>query len=200
MKYSPIIIGCNYENSLKASINDALLMYNLFYDFHKNNGWDEPILITDKYKKISLQIIKDSLNKATGDIIFYFSGHGKKNGYIAISDNMLNCEIIVNMLNKGRHIIFILDCCHSSSFCHIGCSFIYSSLYDEYAHECLTKIKLEYQYPILLMDKQNNKYPISVFTYFYFLTLKKTKMIFNKNCIIWTEIKNKFNQTYFEII
>ena len=180
MKYLPIIIGCNYENSLKASINDALLMYNLFYDFHKNNGWDEPILLTDKYKKISLQAIKKALNKGNGDVIFYFSGHGHKNGHIVISDITLNCEMILNMLNKKRHIVFILDCCHSSSFHLNGHSFIYSSLYNEYAHECLTKIKFKHQYPILLMDKQNNKYPISVFTYFYFLTLKKNKNAFQQ--------------------
>jgi len=199
MKFLPIIIGCTYNNELKGPNNDAILMYNLFYDNEYLNC-DKPILLIDKYKKIDINTLQVNLNKSE-NLIIYFSGHGSINGKIKISDNEFDCYEFVNLINFKKNIIFILDCCHSSEFYHPKFNFIYGSYKNEVAKECYVNIRISElkQYPLVFLDKKNKKCSVGVFTYFYFLTIKNEKKLFVGKNEIWQQMKKKYNQTYTEI-
>jgi glycosylphosphatidylinositol transamidase (GPIT) subunit GPI8 len=196
MKFLPIIIGCSYNNELKGSVNDAILMYNLFYNYI---NLEKPILLIDKYRKININILQKHLNKSE-NLLIYFSGHCSYNGKIKISDHELSCSEIINLVYKPNDIIFIMDCCHSNTFYYDKYKFIYCTNNNEVAKECEVNTSKLLEYPLVLLDKTKNKCPIGVFTYFYFLLNKKNMNIFVGKNKVWRKIKRKYKQTYNEIL
>jgi hypothetical protein len=193
MIYKPIIIACNYGDELKASINDAILMYNLFIMFHKFYSWDIPDIYTDKLKSIE---VSENMFSEHENIIIYFSGHGFNEGKIKICNTFYSCDELKNIIGKDKNIIFILECCHASSFYSNNSRFIYSCRGDELANESIIKINKGYQYPMILIDKTNKKHPISVFTYVFCVICRQNlNMWATLNNPSWQKIIKKYNQT-----
>jgi hypothetical protein len=159
----PIILG-NNNDTLFGTENDVLLMYNLFYKFHKltlNVRWLKPsILINEELKikninKIIIQMtdmIAHNIFKNSNVnfiIIIYFSGHSNSKGNLKFYDEYVNAHTLLINVNKLLHlsspfrVYFIIDSCFSTSFISANninnsinkLSFLVSCKENEYSKE-----------------------------------------------------------------
>ena len=102
MEYNitPIILGNNGDN-LYGSVNDAILIYNLFYIFYLNEDiWNEPYIFLDNQvnmKNINTCIANIKINNNI--ILIYFSGHSNKNGNLLFHQLFVSSEYILNEIN-----------------------------------------------------------------------------------------------------
>ncbi len=219
-----ILLG-NDNNTLYGIKNDLLIIYNLFYKFHKktvdigNYHWYEPNIFINSNVKIKniIDLIQEYRHIENLIIIIYFSGHSNTKGYLKFYDEFINASYIINSINinlyKKTQIYFIIDSCFSKNFIitdiHnykniIKISYLVSCLENEYSKE----IEIDYDENIFPYKKPTSlKLIVSIFT-FYYIKLLYRRNINNindfKNIItdkLWKMISNNYNQTlYFEEI
>ena len=114
----PILLGSN-GSGLNGCENDAIVMYNIFYKFHLSNSlsdkWLKPHILVNNQVKLNLieQIIK---NNIFDKLIFYYSGHGYRNGRLSFANSNQIYQVISQNINQKIEITFIIDSCHSGSF------------------------------------------------------------------------------------
>ena len=129
MKYNiiPIILGnnCNDTNLLYGSVNDAILIYNLFYTFYlKNTTWKKPYIFLNINVKLQniINFIKKCNSQETINyniFLIYFSGHSDKNGNLQFHQESVSSNTILKEINKiffNTEVFFIIDSCFSSNF------------------------------------------------------------------------------------
>ncbi len=78
-----IIIGYNY-NDLIGSENDAILIYNIFYNYHlkkkfKHNFFKPKIYLNKDVKIKNIFNYLEEKIDTTDKVVFYFSGHSDLN-------------------------------------------------------------------------------------------------------------------------
>jgi hypothetical protein len=222
MKYNitSIILGNNNDN-LFGSVNDAILIYNLFYIFYLNNpNWNMPNILLDHQVKLIniINSIKNINTKNNNIILIYFSGHSNKNGDVQFHDMCLSNNYILDEINNNIavpcDIFFIIDSCFSSNF--IGnqeCNSFDKINKIYYLVSCDKKQKskeiiINYEpdmFKIKPLLENKTKIVIGIFT-FYLYKLLKYKNIDDilewKNIIkydIWKMIKDNFGQTIYYI-
>jgi hypothetical protein len=219
-----ILLG-NDNNSLYGIKNDLLIIYNLFYKFHKNYidignyNWYEPnIFINNKVKiKNIIDLIQEYRHIENLIIIIYFSGHSNTKGSLKFYDEFINANYIINSINinlyKKTQIYFIIDSCFSKNFIvndiHnykniIKISYLVSCLENEYSKE----IEIDYDETLFTYKKPSSlKLIASIFTFYYIKLLYRRNITnindFKKiiNDKLWKMISTNYNQTlYYEEI
>ncbi len=216
-----ILLG-NDNSTLYGIKNDIMIIYNLFYKFHKkhidvgNYNWYEPNIFINNNLKIKniIDFILEYRHIENLIIIIYFSGHSNTNGNIKFYDEFVSANNIINSINinlyKKTQIYFIIDSCFSINFiihdlCNykniIKVSYLVSCLENEYSKE----IEIDYDENLFKYKNINinssSKLVASIFT-FYYIKLLYRRDITNindfKNIIndkLWKMISNNYNQT-----
>ena len=73
--------------------------------------------VTLRYAINSEQLIRELLTYVSGNVTFYYSGHGVKGSMLLPSEQKLSWESIYELLlRKSNHLTLILDCCASPIF------------------------------------------------------------------------------------
>ena len=214
-----IILG-NNQNLLFGSINDSILIYNIFYRFYLNtNNWKVPILFCNK--DVTILNILDEIKQINtqSTIIIYFSGHSSKTGKLNFfNTSYSSTEILkkIDLINNIRkHIFFIIDSCFSElnidTFKYkniILKTYIVSSKKNQTSKEILIKYDFNmFKYKSLNSNNIiNNKIVISIFTYYFYKILNKKNLnnlndwkINVVNNILWNIIEKKYNQKIYYV-
>lgn len=130
-----LIVGINtYQNvsNLTACVSDAEEMERLL-SRHKDGAKNFDCIVfadkTERGAKITRGALREELEKrfeSRGDILFYFSGHGfltSTGGVLCTSDATksdwgIPMQEVTDLAigSNARHILIILDCCHSGDF------------------------------------------------------------------------------------
>lgn len=124
-----VIVGISqykYKENSKYSVNDALRIYG-FYKSPEGGALNDKqirILTNDGATKINIvNAINETFSLADKNdiVIFYYSGHGEKDGLVPYNANEntsnINYEVIINAIDnsKAKHKICIIDACYSGS-------------------------------------------------------------------------------------
>lgn len=218
MEYNitPIILGNNGDN-LYGSVNDAILIYNLFYIFYLNeNIWNEPYIFLDNQvnmKNINTCIANIKINNNI--ILIYFSGHSNKNGNLLFHQLFVSSEYILNEINNrvcdNTNIFFIIDSCFSSKFisnndyCNIKkIYYLVSCDKIQKSKEIIVKYNSD-MFTFKNINEEKDNIVIGIFTFYLYKVLKYKNMtnIFDwKNITknnIWKMIDGNFGQTIYYI-
>lgn len=217
-KIYTIILGNN--ESLFGAINDAKIIYNIFYNFYINKKeWEKPYILLNE--NITIKNICNIVNNFNNPeiILIYFSGHSNKVGKLKfnnlfISNNLL-LEIINDNLNNMINLYIIIDSCYSEKFTQNinkinynklnDIIFITSSRINQTSKEFIIVYNPD-NFKHCLIKKNPQKIPISIFTFYFTMYLKDIEniddienIIIKKN--IWNIINKKYNQQiYFKKI
>lgn len=211
----PIILG--YNDTLYGSENDAIIIYNFFYNYYTKYSdiWLEPIILLnynvtiDNFIKYLLKYI--SLKNLI--IIIYFSGHSNKKGYLKFYNNFISSELLITKINSTIiypvELYFIIDSCFSKNF--ILNNFYYNKINKiSYLVSCMEyeyskEIETNYDSNMFIYKNINykNKIVVGIFTY-YFIKLLHARKIYNLNHFkliiddkLWKIISNKYKQTIY---
>ena len=132
-----ICLGNNYDD-LKGCENDAILFYNLIYNFKIKNNKDKKIDILQPYifldKEVKISTIKKSIldkikifESDLSQLIIFYSGHGYSNGYFGIYNDNNKFITYNNFLNEINNILIhnidlllIIDSCYSGLLCNFN--------------------------------------------------------------------------------
>lgn len=212
-KIYSIILG-NNNHTLYGAVNDAILIFNLFYTFYlKDPLWAKPIILLNQdvvIEKILNNIPNLSLNK---NLIIYFSGHSCKSGKLKFHNSFISKNnIINNLLEKFKNnfkLFFIIDSCYSKNFYNkksikSDVNYILSSSEIQTSKEILLNYD-ENIYPIK-QPKKKSKIIHGIFTFYFYKILNKNKLndikkwkneIETNN--IWKFIEKNYSQTTFYI-
>ena len=110
-----ICIG-NNSNNLMGCENDAILFYNINFQYPKHLLLGKNVTLKNLNKIFSV-------NNQKTNIILFFSGHGFKGGCLNFSDGILKPIEIYDIINtqfiNPVNLYLILDCCYSGGFPHI---------------------------------------------------------------------------------
>ena len=212
-KIYSIILG-NNNHTLFGAVNDAILIYNLFYTFYlKDKLWGKPVILLNQdvtIEKILNNIPALSLNDT---LIIYFSGHSCKSGKLKFHNSFISKNnIISNLLEKFKNnfkLFFIIDSCYSKNFYNKKSSksyikYILSSSEIQTSKEILVNYD-ENMYSIMEPQKKN-KIIHGIFTFYFYKILnsknlndiKKWKNEIESNSI-WKFIEKNYSQTTFYI-
>lgn len=133
-----LLVGIdNYDNvtKLKGCVNDVRAMQALLERHEdKSPNYECQILVTDDTQQVTRRVLKEKWNQLfenfTGDILFYFSGHGTPTsvgGYLVTQEGDLiepglamNDLILLANKSKARSVLLILDCCYSGDIGNIA--------------------------------------------------------------------------------
>lgn len=212
-KIYTIILGNN--ESLFGAINDAKIIYNIFYNFYINKKeWEKPYILLNE--NITIKNICNIVNNFNNPeiILIYFSGHSNKHGKIKFYKSYIsNIDILKNINNYIKNkseCYFIIDSCYSEKFTYNNnfesltninnIYFLVSSQSNQTSKEFIVKYNPElFTFSPI---KEKTKIPISIFTYYLSTYLKEITYIkdienniINKN--IWIIINKKYNQLIF---
>lgn len=212
-KIYSIILG-NNNHTLYGAVNDAILIFNLFYTFYlKDPLWAKPIILLNQdvvIDKILNNIPNISLNK---NLIIYFSGHSCKSGKLKFHNSFISKNnIINNLLEKFKNnfkLFFIIDSCYSKNFYNkksikSDVKYILSSSEIQTSKEILLNYD-ENIYPIK-QPKKKSKIIHGIFTFYFYKILNNKKLndiekwkneIETNN--IWKFIEKNYSQTTFYI-
>jgi hypothetical protein len=211
----PIILG--YNDTLYGSENDAIIIYNFFYNYYikYSSIWLEPIILLNNNVKIE-NIIKYLFNYISFNnliIIIYFSGHSNKTGSLKFYNNFISSELLINKINSilknPIELYFIIDSCFSKNF--ILNDFYYNKINKiSYLVSCMEyeyskEIEVNYDANMFIYKNinSNNKIVVGIFTY-YFIKLLQARKIYNLydfklivNDKLWNAISKKYKQTIY---
>lgn len=212
-KIYSIILG-NNNHTLFGAVNDAILIFNLFYTFYLENSiWAKPVILLNQdviIEKILNNISNLSLND---NLIIYFSGHSCKSGKLKFHNSFISKNnIICNLLEKFKNnfkLFFIIDSCYSKNFYNRksikpSIKYILSSSEIQTSKEILLNYDKNI-YPIMEPEK-TSKVIHGIFTFYFYKILNNKKLsdiekwkneIKNNN--IWKFIEKNYSQTTFYI-
>lgn len=124
-----ILVGWNYQEDQIPVWNDILKVYHWY---KKRLTCEYKVIIisdvlerfTDimsdvilRYAVTCEEILTELLSFVSGDVIFYYSGHGVKDHILLPSNETVSWNSIYELLlRKTRNITIILDCCNSPLF------------------------------------------------------------------------------------
>jgi hypothetical protein len=191
-----ISIG-NNSNSLLGCENDAILFYNINFNYPKQ------LLLGKNATLKNLNKIFSTNNKIN-NIIIFFSGHGFKGGCLNLYDGILKpieiYELINSNLNDNVDLYLILDCCYSGGFPQIKNfnkiknTYILASCHE---NEKSAEIILNYDYKYFKFWKPsviNKKITLGLFTVNMVEIVNKNKLFDIKKWFLnneqWEELEN----------
>lgn len=124
-----ILVGWNYQEDRIPVWNDILRVYR-WYKKRLTRQYRVIIIsdVLDRFSDImsevvlchaitSEELLTGLISLTEGDVVFYYSGHGVKEGILLPSHEVISWISIYELvLRKARNVTMILDCCNSPLF------------------------------------------------------------------------------------